>query len=190
MSRRRDYKAEYRRRIQRGLARGLTRSQARGHARVGEDSIVAIKADLDPALEVAVRDMNRGVSMTASARRRQVSPERLRQYVSAKGIARRRGRRWEPDDHRLRTVLLFSRGKARQLDVVGYAEARLAGEYFRAVGEFVRTNDPSLLKPFVGKSVRATNGRRIPLETDPNALHRIFALKMPVFHEIYQVVSS
>ncbi|HUN77256.1 MAG TPA: hypothetical protein VMU40_22290 [Steroidobacteraceae bacterium] len=81
-------------------------------------------------------------------------------------------------------------GRFRVLTVPGYNEARLVGEHHYAAGEFVRTNDPSFLKPFRGQSVKAVSGRRYPLETDPNALHRIAAMDSPPFHEIYEINSN
>jgi hypothetical protein len=66
----------------------------------------------------------------------------------------------------------------------------VAGEHFAAAGEFVRTNDYSVIKPFIGKTVRTPNGREHPLETDPNELHRIAAMDTPPFHEIYEITSN
>ena len=77
-----------------------------------------------------------------------------------------------------------------QLIVAGYEQARLVGEHHHAVGSFVRTNDIELIKPFEGQSVRAASGRKYPLETDPNALHRIAAMDTPPFHEIYAITST
>jgi hypothetical protein len=84
----------------------------------------------------------------------------------------------------------MTRGDVENLIVRGYEPARLVGEHHRAVGEFVRTNNLKVLKPFKGRAVRAVNGREYVLETDPNALHRIAAVDSPPFHEIYQITSS
>ncbi len=84
----------------------------------------------------------------------------------------------------------MTEGRARNLVLSGYLQARLVGEHHYAVGEFVRTNDIAVLKPFEGQSVKAVNGRRYQLETDPNALHRIAAMDTPPFHEIYQITSN
>jgi hypothetical protein len=78
----------------------------------------------------------------------------------------------------------------RAITVSGYANAAIAGEHAAKVGKFVQTNDPKLIKPFNGLSVRAANGREYPLETDPNALHRIAAMDSPPFHEIYEITSN
>ena len=187
---RRDYKAEYRRRIERGLARGLSRSQARGHPKANEQAIEPIVPKGDPGLEAAIREMNRGTSMTAASRSRHVSAERLRRFLSLQGLAEREGRRWVMTDSRPRQVPVMTGGRVRILAVDGFDQARLVGEHHQAVGEFVRTNDIELLKPFEGKFVRAINGRKYPLETDPNALHRIAATDTPPFHEIYAITST
>jgi hypothetical protein len=34
------------------------------------------------------------------------------------------------------------------------------------------------------------DGKSHPLETDPNALHRIAAMDTPPFHEIYEITSN
>ena len=190
MARKRDFRAEYRRRIERGLARGLSRSQARGHPKPNERAIEPIVPKGDPGLEAAIREMNRGTSMTAASRSRHVSAERLRRFLSLQGLAEREGRRWVISDGRLRQVPVITNGDIRIVTVAGYEPARLAGEHNHAVGEFVRTNDIELLKPFEGKFVRAINGRKYPLETDPNALHRIAATDTPPFHEIYAITST
>ena len=89
MPRKRNYQAEYRRRIERGLARGLSRSQARGHPKANERAIEPIVTKGDPGLEAAIREMNRGTSMTAASRSRHVSAERLRRFLVQEELAER-----------------------------------------------------------------------------------------------------
>ncbi len=190
MTARRDYKAEYRRRIERGLARGLSRSQARGHPKANEQSIEPIVTKGDPGLEAAIREMNHGTSMTAADRSRHISAERLRRFLVVQDLADRERHRWVATDTRPRQVPVMTGGRERTLIVDGYDQARLVGEHRQAVGAFVRTNDIALIKPFEGKSVRAASGRKYPLETDPNELHRIASMDTPPFHEIYAITSS
>ena len=190
MKTRRNYKAEYRRRIERGLARGLSRSQARGHATASEQPIEAAPVDADPKIDAAILKMNRGTSMTAAARSRHISIERLRRFLALEDLAERVGRRWVINDNRPRQVPVMTGGRIRILTVDGFDQAHLVGEHHHAVGEFVRTNDIEFIKPFEGKSVRVANGRKYPLETDPNALHRIASMDTPPFHEIYEIVSA
>lgn len=186
----RDYKAEYRRRIERGLARGLSRSQARGHPKGSERPVAASPVESDTKIDAAILAMNRRQSLTAAARSSHVSAERLRRYLTAQGLAEREGRRWAIQDSRPRKVPVMTRGRVRILTVDGYGESRLVGEHHHAVGQFVRTNDLAWIKPFEGKAVRVVSGRRYPLETEPNALHRIAAMDTPPFHEIYEITSS
>ena len=185
----RDYKAEYRRRIARGLKRGLSRTQARGHAPPSRSAKKA-PPKADAKVDAAILEMNRGSSLTAAARSSHVSPERLRGFLVFYQLGERKGRRWLTDDNRVRRLLVLTGGRFRVLAVAGYDQARLVGEHHNAAGVFVRTNDIDLLKPFEGKSVRATDGKRYPLETDPNALHRIAAMDTPPFHEIYEITLS
>jgi hypothetical protein len=83
----------------------------------------------------------------------------------------------------------MTRGRIRVLTVRGYDQARLVGEHHHAVGEFVRTNVTDFIRPFKDRAVQTVSGRKYPLETSPNALHRIAAMDSPPFHEIYEIQS-
>lgn len=144
----------------------------------------------DLLVEIAVRDMNRGRSLTATARSLHLSPKSLQRLLKRQGLARRKGKRWVTKDNRLRRVPVMTGGRFRVLTVRGYEPARLVGAHHNAVGEFVRTNNIKLIAPFRGKGVQAANGRHYVLETDPNALHRIAAMDSPPFHEIYEITSN
>ena len=143
----------------------------------------------DRQLELAVRELNRGHSLTATARTLGVSTRTLQQQLKRQHLITRKGKRWVAKDNRLRRVTVMSGGRTHELIVRGYKHAHLVGKHHHAVGQFVRTNDIHLLKPFEGQAVKAANGRRYILETDPNALHRIAALDSPPFHEVYDIVS-
>lgn len=186
----RDYKAEYQRRIARGLARGLSRSQARGHPKSSERGLQPPPAKVDEKLDSAILSMNQGQSLSSAARSSHVSAERLRRFLSQRGLAERQGRRWVMADNRPRRVPVLTGGRQRTLVVDGFGQASLVGEHHNAAGEFVRSNDLRLLQPFQGKSVRSASGREYPLETDPNELHRIAAMDTPPFHEIYEITST
>jgi hypothetical protein len=193
VARKRDYKAEYRRRIERGLAKGLSRSQARGHPKPTEPPVSRKKKPArvkpDEGLVAAIREMNRGTSMTAAARAEHVSAERLRRFLVQEGLADKDGSRWVPKDQRPRRIPVMTGGRFRVLTVDGYQQARIVGEHHNAVGQFVRSNNLSVIEPFVGLHIRGANGNTYLLETDPNALHRIAAMDTPPFHEIYEIVS-
>jgi hypothetical protein len=190
MARIRDYKAEYRRRIERGLVRGLSRSQARGHAKASEKPLEKPAAKPDPNLEAAIRAMNEGRSMTAAAKTHHVSAERLRRFIVSEDLGSRQGRRWVLSDSRPRRLPVITRGQIKTLTVSGFSQARLVGQHHDAAGRFVRTADIELLRPFEGRSVRTTAGVEYPLETDPNKLFRLASMDMPVFEEIYEIVST
>jgi hypothetical protein len=144
----------------------------------------------DPRLEIAVKDMNRGSSLTAAARSASLPPESLQSFVSQRRLATRKSGKWTIKDNRLRRVPVITKGRIRIVTVRGFDEARLAGEYHNAVGNFARTNNLDLIKPFEGRAVQAVKGKPHPLETDPNALHRIAAMDTPPFHEIYEITSN
>jgi hypothetical protein len=144
----------------------------------------------DPRLEIAVKDMNRGSSLTEAARSVSLSRKDLQSFVKQRRLAERKGGKWTIKDNRPRRVLVITKGRIRVVTVDGYEEARLVGQHYQAAGDFVRTNDIQVIKPFDGQSVRPVKGKPIPLETDPNALHRIAAMESPPFHEIYEITSS
>jgi hypothetical protein len=143
-----------------------------------------------PLIEIAVREVNRGRSLTATARSLKLSPRDLQRHLRQRGLLRRKGKRWVFSDNQLRRVLVITAGRIRRVIVSGYENANLAGQHFNAAGVFVRSNNVNVLKPFRGRSVTASNGSRYLLETDPNALHRIAAMDTPPFHEIYEITSS
>jgi len=144
----------------------------------------------DPLIEVAVREMNRGKSLTAAARDSQIPRKQLRSYLEEQRLSKRQGKRRVVKDNRPRRVPVMTKGRIRVLTVRGYEEACLVGEHHHAAGEFVRTNDVELIKPFHHQTVETANGRKYSLETDPNALHRIAAMDTPPFHEIYEITST
>ncbi len=187
----RDYKAEYRRRIKRGLAKGFSKSQARGHPRSGEKHSSAHTSTprYDRRLEEGLKEMRRGKSLKASARSAHVAPERLRKYAAQTGVVQKQHRRWVvKDDRRPRELQIFTGGRAQTIVVPGYAEAELVGRYRDAVGEFLRTNDASNLRPFVGEQVVDVNGKTYLLETRPNILYRLHALGVEPFEQVYRIV--
>jgi len=144
----------------------------------------------DPLVEIAAREMNRGRSLTATAQSVRVSRTDLLKRLRRQGLVKRKGDRWVPHDDRLRRVPGMTSARVQNLTLRGYDQARLVGEHHQAVGDFLRTNDAALLKPFKGRTVQTVNGRRYVFETDPNALHRIAAMDSPPFHEIYEISSA
>lgn len=143
----------------------------------------------DRRLETAVREMNRGRSLSATARALGFSAKDLQKQLKSKRLITRKGSRWVAKDNRLRQVPVMSGGRFRALTVRGFKPANIVSRHYSAVNEFVRTNNLELLKPFEGQAIQGADGRRYALETDPNALHRIAAMDSPPFHEIYEIAS-
>jgi hypothetical protein len=182
----RDYKAEYQRRLTRGVARGLSRSQARGHATAAKQQGLP---DAQSPLWRAYRTFAGSKNLSAAARLHGVAPERLRTLLRAHKLAERQKGKWVSTDRLPRRVLIYSNRRERVLVVGTFEQAELAGRYWDAAHKFVSTNNIELLAPFAGRSVEDSKGRLHPLETDPNAIHRLAAAGGPQFHEVYRITA-
>jgi hypothetical protein len=134
--------------------------------------------------------MNRGRSLTAAARSIGCPPKNLQTQLRRLRLLKRKGKRWVFKDDRPRKIVITTGGRSRTLTVRGYDEASIASAYQQAAKQFLSTNQLKSLQPFKGRTVQAANGRRYPLETDPNAVHRIAAMDTPPFHEIYEITST
>ena len=190
MARKRDYKAEYQRRIANGLKKGLSRSQARGHPSITEVGTSGPKPPKsNDQLEAALRELRRGATQKEAARSANVSVERFRKFIYGNNLAKRDGLQWAMTDERSRRVPIIHRGETKSVTVPNFAEAKKSGEYFEAVGQFLRTNYITHLEPFDGDGLTNVQGKFFQFETDPNALYRHDAQDNPDFHEVYQIVS-
>jgi len=193
MARPRDYRAEYAARIARGQAQGLSRSQARGHPGLGEAPVStrATAVPYDPQLEEGLKAIRNGTPLNKAAREIHTSPERLRSYLAQTGVAEKRGNRWVVgEDKRPRDVTFYSAGRIVAVTVPGYAPAKRVGEYTAAVGLFLAGNDPAVLDPFSGESVRDVRGRRYVFETRPNELYRLAEGGSLPFEQVYRIVAK
>ena len=173
------------------MARGLSRSQARGHpARAEASASGTTTVEPTPELEAALKSLRRGATQKTAATRVGISTERFRRFLYANGLAERQGSSWTITDDRPRRVQTIHQGASRSVTVPTFADAQKAGAYHNAVGEFLRSNDLTSLKPFDGDGVTDMRGGFIAFETDPNALYRHATADEPAFHEIYQIVST
>jgi len=185
----RDHKTEYARRIARGLARGLSRSQSRGHPKSAEaPARASSRAISDDRIQLAFRVLRQERNFAKAAGAAKLSPERLRKYAIDRGLIEKHGRRWQTRADLPRRMLIFSTGKSFAVTVVDFQSASLVGRYMAAVRRFLETNDPSILTPFVGQSVRDISGKEHPLETRPNVLYRLSSTGEHTFEQVYRIV--
>jgi hypothetical protein len=192
MARQRDYAKEYARRVERGASRGISRSQARGHPARGEAHIAARASPpkYDARLEEGLKSIRNGTPLSKAARQIHVAPERLRGYLDQTGVAEKRGNRWSVGtDNRPRDVTFYSNGRIVEITVAGYEPAKRVGEYTAAVGRFLAGNDPAILDPFIGESVRDVKGRRYGFETRPNELYRLAEGGSLPFEQVYRIIA-
>jgi hypothetical protein len=180
----RNYKAEYARRIARGLARGLTRSQARGHPKPEESFAYSRR------LELGVHQMRSGASLSRASKSIGVAPERLKKYLDEAKVGKKQGRQWIiGTDRRKREMPIFSAGQIQEITLKNYKDSQPVGRYMEAVKKFLSTNDESVLKDFIGKSVVDVKGKRHIFETRPNVLYRLSASQKEPFEEVYRIVA-
>jgi len=187
----RDYQGEYQRRVALGADRGLSRSQARGHPGIGQAYVSRHDetSRYDPILEEGVREVREGSTLTRTARRLGVAPDRLARYFHETGVGVREHGRWRIGiDRRPRRLPIYSRARTIDIIVPGYEEAVLVGRYMSAVGQFLATNDPLVLSPYRGLGIRDMSGRYHPFETDPNTLYRLASAGPEPFELVYRIV--
>jgi hypothetical protein len=72
----------------------------------------------------------------------------------------------------------------------GYEEADAVGRFMAAVGEFVESNDPLVLEPFVGQGVTDANGKWVSFETRPNVLYRLDETEGDSFEDAYRILAA
>lgn len=188
--RKRNYKAEYARRKEIGSKKGLSLSQSRGHPRAGEPhkAIKKLKPISDVRFQLALKDLRKGKTLTETARRIDVSPERLRNQLYASGAVQKNKRRWIIREDLKRRTLIYSNGKALSITVTNLQEATKVGKYMSAVSKFMRSNNSDFLKPFIDKSVTDKSGNNHLLETEPNILYRLNVAGTESFEQIYRIV--
>ena len=188
MPRKRDYQKEYARRIANAEKRGLSRSQARGHAKAGETSIKPKRLKSDERLEAALKLYRKTGNRTKAAKAVGIASERFSRFLAGAVQVSGRGKSLKIADTRPREMLVLTHGEALHLHLAGHDQASLNSEHLNAVKAFLSSNDRALLRPFEGRSVIDAKGKAHPLETDPNALHRLTAAGSEVFHHIYRLI--
>jgi hypothetical protein len=187
-NKKRDYRAEYQSRIQRGIKRGLTRSQASGHPKAGEKPIRPPQPIEDLSLQISLKALRKGMTLKDAAKEAGLSAERLRNEATSKGLIHKKGNRWQIKPRLTRTMLVFSQAESFNLVISQKRYASIIGRYMSAVGDFLRTNVPEHLKPFIGKSIKDSTSKSYLLETEPNALYRINAGGSETFEQVYRIV--
>jgi hypothetical protein len=188
--RKRKLSPAYARRIARGLAKGLTRPQARGHPAAGEKYISKRPTPSlkEHKLQLVIKEMKEGKSLTASARHAGVQPETVRRTLRSAKLLRKKRKRWVIRDDIPTHMLLYAEREARSVIPAEGKNRSAVGKFMNAVKAFLRTNDPAALAPFAGKSVRDIAGKQHRFETDPHELYRLASIGTEKFEDIYKFI--
>jgi len=146
------------------------------------------RGETRPRLELGLRLLRTEKSIANAALKVGISPTKLRAHAIKKKLLVKRGKRWVVQKDVPRKVLIYSDGKEHAITVAKFRTASLIGEHMAAVRWFVQTNDLRHLEPFAGKSVKDISGKRFPLETRPNVLHRLANSGGSSFEDVYRLV--
>ena len=178
----RDYKAEYKRRIERGLARGLTLSQARGHPKAKENHIGKPRPIPDNVIQISLKELRSGKSLTAIAKEVRISPERLRNQIKAKGAIRKKNNRWaipavsiECKTYLDKTMLQDASTAAGQL------KSKNSNAMSIVVAEWLKLTDAVNLKKFKIDQIYVLRKQK---NTDREFRYRDGYVKNPIYDEV------
>ena len=188
--RQRDYRAEYQRRIARAQAAGKSLSAARGHPRAADlpKPAPAPINRTDPR-ERALKMMRHGASQAEAAKASGVSVEQLRRYRLLNTTSERRGGQWIIFDTRPQLFWIASEGRMRSV-TLAFDEGGGVGRFWNAVNEFLATNDPDHLEPYIGEGVYDVRDKLWIFETRPNVLRKLDSVGELHFIEIYADVAK
>jgi hypothetical protein len=139
-------------------------------------------------LQLAIREMKDGKSLTASARIAGLQPETVRRTLRSAKLLRKKGNRWVIRGDIPTRMLLYAEGKARKVIPADAKNRSAIGKFMNAVKDFLRSNDPTGLAPFAGKSVLDIYGKRHRFETDPHELYRLASIGTESFEDIYKYI--
>lgn len=82
---------------------------------------------------------------------------------------------------------IFSAGQ-RHVVVIDEATASIIGRYLNAVGQFLASNNPEVLREFLGTTINDLDGSQYILETRPNVLYGLTQIEPEVEEQVYRIL--
>lgn len=121
-------------------------------------------------------EVKSGKSLEAASKAYRMKPETVRRHIDGfvKEAGRWRVKRVVKNEMSMR---IYSRGREKQILVPDVRQASIIGRYNNAVKNFLRTHDESFLTPFVGQSIKDSQGVAHRLETDAKELYMLWERK-------------
>ncbi|GEM_PF-614256 len=121
-------------------------------------------------------EVKSGKSLGAASKAHHMKPETVRRHIDGfvKEAGRWRVKRVVKNEMSMR---IYSRGREKHILVPDVRQASIIGQYNNAVKNFLRTRDESFLTPFVGLSIKDSQGVAHRLETDAKELYMLWERK-------------
>lgn len=142
----------------------------------------------DHRFQAALKRLQEGKRIGTVAKEIGVSPKRLEWHLLSTGAARKHNGRWLVRANLPRQILLFSRLGAFIVLPRNRYQASKGARFMSAAGRALRSNEPTEVEAFEGRSLTDTHGRKWFFETNLDVLYRLASTGSEPFEAIYRIV--
>jgi hypothetical protein len=140
----------------------------------------------DKVIGVLKKMREEKISLQGASKEVGISPSTVRRWGGS-ALQKRPSGRWIPKrtDNLLRILRVAAPDGMRDIGVRGLRKATLLSNYWAAVHRYLETGDRSGLEEFRGKYLRAADGERVLLLTEPEDVDRLGNAGVLSFESIY-----